>query len=74
MGLLCKNQPKELVHVDLDKRLTEKGLATFFPECCWPPSAAVSKLATKLKTLKARGQESAFVAVDLKECVVLSTA
>ena len=35
---------RELVAVDLDKLLTEKKLADFFPVETWPPTFAVAKL------------------------------
>ena len=35
---------RELVAVDLDKLLTEKNLAVFFPVEAWPPTFAVAKL------------------------------
>ena len=34
-------KPKELVVVDLDKKLTEKGLSALFPVETWPPTFAV---------------------------------
>ena len=35
-------RPKEFVHVNIDAKLTEAGLATHFPCESWPPTTAVN--------------------------------
>ena len=46
---------RDVVHVDLKAKLTEKGLTKFHSENCWPPAAAVRELATKVAALKRKG-------------------
>jgi hypothetical protein len=63
LGLLAK--PK-LVTVDMSKELKEHGLFDHFPHKCWPPSDAVSQLATWAKAARKHKSERAYVFVDLK--------
>ena len=42
---VLEKPPKELVVVDLDKLLTDKGLEVLFPVETWPPTFAVGHLA-----------------------------
>ena len=55
--------------VDVGKRLCDVGLDRNYPTECWPSGEAVSELAHKIKTLKARynRQEAPFVHCDLKK-------
>ena len=69
LAALGKAKPK-LAKVDMPALMEEKGLSAFFPVQCWPPSAAVRELATKLKaTARQLGAESwtPFVKADLKK-------
>lgn len=53
--------------MDIEARLTAKGLQEHFPMCCWPPSLAVRELATKAKEAKKKGVSNPFIFVDLRK-------
>ena len=46
-------RPKELVHVNLDAKLTEAGLAAHFPSELWPPTAAVGLARPSISSIRA---------------------
>ena len=58
---------RELVHVDLQEKLVEKGLAGIYPLQLWPQTTAVRELATKLRKREKAGEANPFIAVELKK-------
>ena len=42
---------QKVVTVDMNKELTSRGLIQHFPVGCWPPTQALSQLATWLKVV-----------------------
>ena len=49
--------------------MKDLGLALFIPDECWPTPAAVRDVLSKMRDMRKKGVNRAFIAVDLKRWV-----
>ena len=66
MKLMGNPKKKPVVNVDMSAELTKHSLLTHFLVACWPPTQAVTQLATWVKAAKKYKGDKAYVFVDLK--------
>ena len=61
---------RKWVHVDVQEKLEKLGLKEHFPVEVLPPTNAMRKLATAVKTRSEKGEKNPLIFVNLKVCLL----
>ena len=64
-----RERPME--HIDMAAEMEKVGLSKHLPTCCWPPTNALRKFATRQRKLQKMGLEKPFIAAELREYVTV---